>query len=245
MSSIWEELSQVDVSQHIEKKGKLSYLSWAWAWAEVKKRYPNATYSVIKNPDGLPYFQSEAGLMCFVSVTINDLKHEMWLPVLDHNNKALKIGAATMFDVNKTIMRCLVKCIAMFGLGHYIYAGEDLPQQPEIDEFQELLDIMEEGDAFRFAFTVAEMSEDDQTRFFNGAEKGNKVARKDKWRKLVSEGYAQADDLADEIKRYCSNEDADSIKSELNGVGRSALTYIGNKLTDSEKQFVRSALKNA
>lgn len=265
MSNVWSELSAVDVSDHVEKKDGLTYLSWAWAWAEVKKRYPEATYAVLKNIDGMPYFQSDAGLMCFVSVSIDGLTHEMWLPVMNHGNKAMKmqpysyqvfdkykkvfiekqVDAATMFDVNKTIMRCLVKCIAMFGLGHYIYAGEDLPQQPEVDEFADLKELMEDGNAFAFAFAVSGMNEDDQTRFFNSAEKGQKMKMKDQWRKLVAEGYAQADDLVDQIKEYCVSEDADSIRSEIEGVAKSALAYVGGKLNDIEKQFVRSALKNA
>jgi hypothetical protein len=85
--------------------------------------------------------------MVYVSVTADGLTHEMWLPVMDSNNKAMKsepytiktkykdivVGKATMFDINKTIMRCLVKCLGMFGLGLYIYAGEDLPEGSEED----------------------------------------------------------------------------------------------------------------
>lgn len=161
--NIFTELSAVNVNDHVEKKntGKasLSYLSWTYAWAEVKKRYPDATYEVVKFENGLPYsFDPNTGYMVYTKVTIEGITHEMWLPVMDSHNDAMlaqsyevktKYGSytvekCTMFDVNKTIMRCLTKNLAMFGLGIYIYAGEDLPMDtpveipPETPEAKEL-----------------------------------------------------------------------------------------------------------
>lgn len=144
-NSVFENLFDINVGDHIEKKNGLSYISWPYAWAEIKKKYPNACYQVkLFGENQLPYVYDEnTGYMVFTSVTINDLTHEMWLPVMDNSNKAMKstsytyisrykkevvVEAASMFDINKTIMRCLVKNIAMFGLGLYVYAGEDLPQ---------------------------------------------------------------------------------------------------------------------
>jgi hypothetical protein len=137
----YKELRELNVNDRVEKKNGLSYLSWAWAWDEFKKAYPTATYRVIKTAEGLPYFETDAGVMVFTEVTADGLTHEMWLPVMDGANAAMKREAYTyktkygekncaafdMFDVNKTIMRCLVKNLAMFGLAIYIYAGEDLP----------------------------------------------------------------------------------------------------------------------
>ena len=154
--SIFEMLNAVDVSEHKEDKptgnGKsLSYLSWAWAWAEVKKRCPDANYEIIKF-DGIPYvYDPKTGYMVYTNVTIEGITHEMWLPVMDSNNcamkaepyeiqtkyKAITIKPATMFDINKTIMRCLTKNLAMFGLGLYIYAGEDLPEDAGTGEDQQ------------------------------------------------------------------------------------------------------------
>ena len=126
--TIWGVLSAVDVSSHTEKKGNLTYLSWAWAWAEVKKRFPSATYTIYRNPHNNQQwdYQEGVGYMCSTSVTIKGESLEMWLPVMDFRNKSM-LSNATTFDINKTIMRCLTKNLAMFGLGHYIYAGEDLP----------------------------------------------------------------------------------------------------------------------
>ncbi len=146
--NIFEKLFQIDVSKHIEKKNGLSYLSWPYAWAETKKIFPESLYEVkLFGENELPYVYDEnTGYMVFTSITILDeykLTCDMWLPVMDSANKAMKnhpytydtkykkgitVEAATMFDINKTIMRCLVKNLAMFGLGLCIYAGEDLPE---------------------------------------------------------------------------------------------------------------------
>ena len=143
----FNELCGINVNEHTEKKNKLTYLSWAWAWRIFKQKCPDTTYQVMKTMEGLPYFESEAGVMVYTEVTANGITHEMWLPIMDGANKAMKRTAYTyqtkfgektcdafdMFDVNKTIMRCLVKNLAMFGLAIYIYAGEDLPEAPPID----------------------------------------------------------------------------------------------------------------
>lgn len=149
MDNVFERLSAVNVNEHTEKKNDLTYLSWAWAWAEFKKVYPDATYEIWRNEQGLPYiFDPNLGYMVFTSVTVGDLTHSMWLPVMDNKNNAMKsvkykvtkgrystdVEPATMFDVNTAIMRCLTKNLAMFGLGLYIYAGEDLPEDQSDEE---------------------------------------------------------------------------------------------------------------
>lgn len=141
--TLFGKLSAINVNERVDKKGGLSYLSWSWAWSEFKTMCPDATYQVYKDENNLPYvYDDKTGYMVYVAVTACGEKHEMWLPVMDGANKAMKandytytvrsgektVSAATMFDINKTIMRCLVKCLAMFGLGIYIYSGEDLPE---------------------------------------------------------------------------------------------------------------------
>lgn len=146
--TLFDTLYSTNVNGKVEKKNGLNYLSWAYGWSEVKKIDPNANYTIHETSEGLPYFISPLGIDCKVSVTIKGLTHTMRLPVMDGANKAMKaeayeystkygtktVEAATMFDVNKTIMRCLVKAIAMHGLGLYIYAGEDLPEGEEKPE---------------------------------------------------------------------------------------------------------------
>ena len=135
MSSVWETLSKIDVSEHTEEKNGLTYLSWAWAWGIVKKYYPKATftknlYSSANNDCTLPYMIDPAGY-AFVSVTVDidgETQTEI-LPVLDYANKS--VSQPNSFQVNTALQRCLTKCLAFHGLGHYIYAGEDLPEGVE------------------------------------------------------------------------------------------------------------------
>lgn len=150
----FEKLNAINVNNHTEEKNGLMHLPWAWAWANVKKQYPDAQYKILRFENNLPYvFDEKTGYMVFTQMTIEGITHEMWLPVMDGANKAMLdreytyktkysekvVDKATMFDINKTIMRCLVKNIAMFGLGLYIYAGEDLPEGEKVDApFEEI-----------------------------------------------------------------------------------------------------------
>ena len=142
--SVFDRLSAINVNEHVEKKDNLTYLSWAWAWSVTKKECPDASYTILTTD-----YDDDLGFMCHTSVTIEGQTLEMWLPVMDGKNKSMKkkaysyatkygdkqVDAATTFDINKTLMRCLVKNLAMFGLGIYIYAGEDLPEsEPKVAE---------------------------------------------------------------------------------------------------------------
>jgi hypothetical protein len=147
---LFKKFIQLNVNEHTETKNDLTYLSWAWAWQETLKICPTATYEIVQFTDNegvkrCYQYDPILGYMVFTRVTIKGLTREMWLPVMDGANKSMldhpykyvvgkgekqyekKVEQATMFDVNKTIMRCLTKNLAMFGLGIYIYAGEDLP----------------------------------------------------------------------------------------------------------------------
>ena len=129
MSNYFDELSKVDCSKHIEKKGRFSYLSWPFAVSELRKRHPDATWEVVKSKDGLPYVYTESGCFVEVAVTVNGVTLSQIHPVLDNNNRT--IASPNAFQINTSIQRCLVKAIALHGLGLYIYAGEDLPEQYE------------------------------------------------------------------------------------------------------------------
>ena len=123
--SVWQTLSKIDVNKHTEKKGNLTYLSWAWAWAVTKQNYPEATYAFLSNE-----IHADGTMTVHCVVSIETVDHEMWLPVMDNRNKAIKNPDA--FAINTAKMRCLTKGLSMHGLGAYIYAGEDLPQgEPE------------------------------------------------------------------------------------------------------------------
>ena len=122
------DLLKINVNDHTEKKNGLTYLSWAWAWAEVLKADPKANFKV-EMFDGTPLMSVGNSFMVWVTVTMFDKPMTCMLPVLDFRNKP--IPTPNSFDVNTSIMRCLVKAIAMHGLGLYIYAGEDLPETDE------------------------------------------------------------------------------------------------------------------
>ena len=123
---VWDNLSKIDCSDKIEKKMNLSYLSWAWAWGVLQEHYPQAQYLFYQGEGDVPYVQYPDGtaeVRCRVS--IDNLNREMTLSVMDYKNNAVQNPNSR--QVNDTKMRCLVKCLAMYGLGHYIYAGEDVP----------------------------------------------------------------------------------------------------------------------
>lgn len=147
--NIFKTLREINVTGYVEKKNGLNYLSWAYAWMKVMESFPNATYE-IERFDNRPYLYDEkTGYMVFTKMNIEGTEREMWLPVMDANNKAMldhkytydtkykkdiPVEAATMFDINKTIMRCLVKNLAMYGLGLALYSGEDLPEEEITEE---------------------------------------------------------------------------------------------------------------
>ena len=126
-NNYFEELNSVNVSGMTEKKNGLTYLSWPNAWREVKMRHPEATYTIYENSNG--WFYHTDGNTCWVKtgVTINGLEHIEYLPVMDYRNRSIPFDNLTSFDVNKAIQRSLTKAVARHGLGLYVYAGEDLP----------------------------------------------------------------------------------------------------------------------
>ena len=182
MEEVFSKLKEVNVTGYVEEKNGLKYLSWAYAWQKVMELYPNAKYE-IERFDNKPYLYDEkTGYMVFTKMNIENIEREMWLPVMDSNNKAMLdhsykykvkdystggykeklVEEATMFDINKTIMRCLVKNLAMYGLGLALYSGEDLPEE-ELTEEQ----LKEKAKKYKFTkgkkigLTIEEVYNDD------------------------------------------------------------------------------------
>ena len=124
----FSELNKIDVSDKIEKKNGLSYLSWAFAWGELKKRYPDSTYTIYENAQGFNYHTDGRTAWVKTGVTVCGIEHVEYLPVMDYRNNSIPVDKLTSFDVNKAIQRSLTKAVARHGLGLYIYAGEDLPE---------------------------------------------------------------------------------------------------------------------
>lgn len=146
--SVFQTLSAIDVSGKTEKKSNLTYLSWAWAWGELKNKYPDASYKIYENEiddllihgeqafpikRNVNYFTDGRTAWVKVGVKVDGQEHIEMLPVMDHRNKSIALNALDSFAVNKTIQRALTKAIARHGLGLYIYAGEDLPEAVKED----------------------------------------------------------------------------------------------------------------
>lgn len=202
-NSKFEEVYKINVNERTAQKNGLTYLSWAWAWAEFKKAYPTAEYKIKRFENNLPYvYDEKTGYMVFTEVTVDGLTYEMWLPVMDGANKAMKaeeysyfvgkgerqvekwVDAATMTDINKAIMRCLTKNLAMFGLGLYIYAGEDLPEGYKeplnvelVKELTELGGTLEVA-AIYFKIPVEDLTDEHLQVLIDGKKKALEKAKK-------------------------------------------------------------------
>lgn len=137
MDNYFNTLNSINVNGKTEQKNGLTYLSWAWAWGEVKKLFPDSTYTIYENKDGWNYHTD--GKTCWVKtgVTVNGIEHIEYLPVMDYKNRSIPADAVTSFDVNKAIQRSLTKAVARHGLGLYIYAGEDLPEAEKTDTIED------------------------------------------------------------------------------------------------------------
>jgi hypothetical protein len=219
MGDSFKKLISLNLNAKTDVKGQgrnaLKYLSWSEAWGEFVKVYPDAVYEVVKNDKGLPYFADGSGAMVYVKVTANNLTHEMWLPVMDGANKAMKdkpytyqvneyangaktghmidksVDAYTMFDINKTIMRCLTKCLAMFGLGLYIYNNEDMPEElpqevkyvtkEQIEQLEDLIKVAKaDREKFLIAFSIKELKNMPMNNFASAVKSLNTKIQKNK-----------------------------------------------------------------
>ena len=256
--NIFEKLSKINVNGHTEDKNGLTYLSWVWAWSEIKKIYPDADYKILKFENNLPYVYDEnTGYMVFTEMTIDNKSYEMWLPVMDGNNKAMlnrpyiykvkeyvdgkftgnyvekEVLPATMFDINKTIMRCLVKNIAMFGLGIYIYAGEDLPDGYEMS--------IEEAEKIVLTFgkykgkTLKEIKEADENYLYWLIDSENaKESLKSACSKLVKPVEQEDVDLLAEMEKLILTTNTDREKLYKN--------YKVNSNNEMTKEQIKDAI---
>jgi|5B_taG_2_1085324.scaffolds.fasta_scaffold00291_12 hypothetical protein len=125
--SVFETLNAINVNGRTETKNGLTYLSWAWAWATAKEHYPEATYTIYEDADGVFYHRDHNSAWVKTGVSIEGIEHIEYLPVMDFRNNSIELVKIKSTDVNKAIQRSLTKALARHGLGLYVYAGEDLP----------------------------------------------------------------------------------------------------------------------
>jgi hypothetical protein len=244
--SIWKTLSTIDVNKFVEKKGQFSYLAWTHAWAVVKENYPDSTYQLEPDttyPDGT--------MECRVSVTIpipdstgQTLTHTMWLPVLNHSNKP--ISNPNAFDINSTRMRCLVKCLAMFGLGHYIYAGESTPAPAGLDDAtaENLTSAIGKNDLMGFMTMWSLLGDDEKAEYYNSAPQGHKTKFKEQVREIESRFHQMVSDYEDGIKESIASGIVDDLKAHLDELADDPILkqYVWNRLGPVEKQAIKEAL---
>ena len=133
----FEQLNNINVQDKIEKKGNLSYLSWAFAWEQLKIKHPKSQYKVYERENGVIYWTDGKTAWVKVSVTVDDMEHIEYLPIMDYKNKSIPVDQVSSFNVNTSIQRALTKAIARHGLGLYIYAGEDIPSAEKDDILEE------------------------------------------------------------------------------------------------------------
>lgn len=131
-TNYFTELNSINVSEKIETKNNLSYLSWAWAWGEIKKKHPTANYKIYETDSGCIYWNDGKTAWVKTGVIVSGIEHIEYLPIMDFKNKSIPLESITSFEANKSIQRSLTKAIARHGLGLYIYAGEDLPEEDEV-----------------------------------------------------------------------------------------------------------------
>lgn len=155
VKSVFGTLNAINCNEHTEKKNGLTYLSWAWAWAEIKKAFPDSFYTIYERENGIPYFTD--GKTCWVKtgVTIQGLEHIEYLPIMDFRNNSIALDKVSSMDMNKAIQRSLTKACARHGLGLYIYAGEDLPEAEQEQQVNQVAEVLEQ---IKTAKSKAELS---------------------------------------------------------------------------------------
>ena len=229
-SDVFKTLSAINLNKLTSQKGKFTYLSWSDAWTELMNHYPDATHDMLEDvryKDGTMEVRS--------SITIGGQTIKCFLPVIDHRNNAIENPNA--FDVNKTRMRCLAKNIALWGLGLYIFRGEDLPQEPSGPEFtpdqQSAFNMLiANGDGWGIKKFAKGVDQSVMDGLFNSAPKGEKTALKSKCRELVQSANNELKDAVQGIQNALEGNDGDHI------------TEILGELDDIEREFVMAALSD-
>ena len=207
--SNWRKLSRVDVSHGVEvKHGGLSYLSWSVAWASLMDHFPTATYEWLE-----PIILRDETVMVRVAVTVEGLRHEMQLPVLDHRNKPLANPNA--FDYNSAQVRCLCKAIAMHGIGISLYLG-DMKSVVTESGYERAQALIDAGDAVAFHQFINSLSEVDQVELFNGAPPGKKTSYKEAHRAMLKQAEQFFTEVKTAIEEAIANEDSMLLAETVN-----------------------------
>ena len=232
------ELSRLDCSPGVEvKHGGLSYLSWSYAWHLLVSKYPDSTYYF-----GEPMTLPDGTMMVKSGVTVQGLTHEMQLPVLDHRNKP--IASPNAFDYNSAQMRCLVKCIAMHGVGIGMYLG-DIKQVVEASNYEKAQQFISAQDSMGFLEFLGTLSERDQIDLFNdpAIPKGQKTAFKNDHRALVKQANTFLDSVAECIAEATEQQDEELLRETISELSSFERTAVWGRLNAEQQQFIQSTRK--
>jgi|TARA_R110002050_G_scaffold106937_5_gene217127 hypothetical protein len=246
-NNYFEILAGVDCADKIEKKGNFNYLSWPFAIQQVAIKHPDWAYE-IKRFDGMPYLKTELGYFVEVSVTIDGIERSEIMPVLDNRNKP--VAVPTTFEINTSHKRCLVKAIALHGLGLYIYAGEDLPSEEFREEFSEKEKkqyhqlVSEVNDFGLYDFWLS-LPEEKQNALYNSFDEGTKVAMKKQADTLVRSAVNSIIELVAATDLAVENGDDQAINEAIEDVASYKLIkqMFFKKLGNETQEYIKQLLK--
>ncbi len=228
--NVFRNLASIDVNKHTSKKGKFTYLSWTWAWATLMEEYPESTYEFLPNE-----IHNDESVTVHCTVTVEGISRTMWLAVMDNNNRAIKNPSST--DIANNKMRCLVKALAMFGLGHYIYAGESMP---EVDLYSELHLVLKSGSSLDLLDHLDRLSDTEQAEAFNGAPKGQKQAFKDQVRVATKAAHDALDSLTADLRELMKEDDKAGIDEVWDDTTPLQKKLIGARFSAAEKHAFKA-----
>jgi hypothetical protein len=227
-------LSRKDVSNGIERKGNLDYLSWAYAWNALVEEYPDSTYYF-----GEPITFPDGSIMVKAGVTVRDITHEMQLPVMDHRNKAIQSPNAR--DISDAQMRCFVKAIAMHGVGIGLYLG-DLKHVVDKSTYEKAEQLLTAQDSMGFhEFVHKSLSEQERVDTFNDAPAGRKSAFKAEWRALLKVADSFLDEVAAAIADATSADDVSLLQETIAELSTYERQAVWGRLSPAEQEFVKQA----
>lgn len=231
MSSVFSNLSGINVNDYTEKKGNLTYLSWAHAWSELLKKYPDSSFKFHKHMT-LP----DDSVMVYCTVEVQGIKRKAHLPVLDHKNNPIK--GPNAFQLNTSMQRCLAKAIGLHGLGLYLYQGEDLPQE---SPYQEAIRMLQ-GPAIDFHEWNHSLTEHQREESFGGAPQGEKTKFKEEWRKKCKEADDMIDDTVAQALDAIERENSWDFKGIVSELTKYEKSCVWARFTDVQKESIASMM---
>lgn len=227
-------LSRKDVSNGIERKGNLDYLSWAYAWNALVEEYPDSTYYF-----GEPITFPDGSIMVKAGVTVRDITHEMQLPVMGLKNQALQNPNSR--DISDAQMRCFVKAIAMHGVGIGLYLG-DLKHVVDKSTYEKAEQFITAQDSMGFhEFVHKTLSEQEQVDTFNDAPPGRKTQYKQEWRALLKVADSFLDEVAATIADATSAQDVSLLEETISELSTYERHAVWGRLSAAEQEFVKQA----